>query len=134
MTLLLSLLVPLFLLGWPLLAAAAPVYLQCVLTSGQEPLRVNVSVDAETGKVTQTFDNGFFFTTDGAFTADTITYEHVHRGQTDFKWTRRYRIDRQSLAFHATSRMETMTPPYVKPSISESSGTCQIIERPQNKL
>jgi hypothetical protein len=68
--------------------------------------------------------------------SDTITYEHVYMsgGSLGLKWTRRYRINRQFLAFHQTSRMETVTPPYVEPRISEASGTCQIIERPQNKL
>lgn len=130
----LGVLIPLLLLGWPLLAAAEPVYLQCTLVSGNTPHRLDVTIDATTRMVTQVAASGQTFTTQGGFTAETITYHHVVLPE-GRRPTRRvttfYRIDRRTLAFSATETMgQTDSPPAPQPTKPSDTGICMMVQRP----
>ena len=130
-------LLTLFLLGWPLLAAAEPVYLHCTLTSSTGPQEMNVTVDASTGKVTQVMHTGKAFTSEGLFTADTITYQHtIITGRRGFQLTNTYQINRRTLALHHTSQLEWADkfPTPNGPHVTTNLGNCDIITRPENKL
>ena len=121
-------------------AWADTVYLTCTVVhpaSDKHPKETQqgeIAMDTVTRKITHTINGTYAFNTEGFFTADTITYQEIHI-LSGIKSTRRYILQRQTLALQEVNMLESIKfPDKIAPKVMTSHGFCQIRPMPKNKI
>ena len=114
---------------------AKPVYLVCTTTyQGDPPSAFSVSIDEETGKVTNSYSTGTAFNADGFFSANEVSYKSVSCGG-GMCMTSQFTIDRRTLAVRKVFRIEAINSKLgIPPKDLVSSGQCAIEEVGERKF
>ena len=113
-------------------AVAAPVYLACTTSSEKEAYDFSVTLDEQTGEVSQTDKLGNALKADGFFGPNEITYQFIKSSQylTERK---QFRIDRTTLSASFTFRLEPNSSSIAASEIIYN-GKCAIVKAPDRKI
>jgi hypothetical protein len=111
--------------------SAKPVYLTCTTTYQNDPPRTfSVTIDEETGKITQQFLTGYSFNADGFFTATEVSYKKVDCSA--ICMTQEFTINRVDLTIRTSMIMSATNVGNSAPITS--TGTCKLETPPERKF
>lgn len=118
-------------------AHAEPTYLQCKTTeSNGNVVPFSVKLDEDSGKITQTYENGSSFNAEGFFSINTISYQTITR-DSSFKTIDRFEIDRKNLNVVNVWTMESINPRYsgmIETQRIENKGSCEVVQIKDRKI
>jgi len=121
----------------PVVALAAPVYLDCKFPNKKEDIKFSVKLDESSGKITHTWSDGAAFNSDGFFAPNSITYKDVVIAE-DIKINMQYEINRKTLVVKRKSIIEALNPDYaslIPPSNNEEEkGICEVLDVSDRKI
>jgi len=110
------------------------VYLDCEIKTDEETTKFSLKLDEQQNTVTHTYESGESFVSEGAFSANTVSYKKTHFSA-GLEIVLEYEINREDLSIKHTFRAEPINKEYlaqIEPTVLISYGACKIATPKKN--